>query len=105
MPADISEYGIHSGGAHDDDVVSPFGPGLVQQRARLPREEHAEREAAEVDERDAHAVRRAAGSSDDTASMPTWPRIACTNALHRKVAPTRQNTAASSCQSVDACRK
>ncbi len=102
MPADISAYGIHSGGAHDDEVVWPSTHASCSsvhdfhakntQNARQPRSTSAMR-----------ARLTDAGSSVDTASMPTWPRMACTNALHRKVAPTRQNTAASSCQSVDAC--
>ena len=104
MPSDISRYGIHSGGAHDDEVVWPS----LQASCSSVHDFHAKNAQNARQPRSTSRMRTrltASGSSDDTASMPTCPRMACTNALQRKVAPTRQNTAASSCQSVDACRK
>src|ERR1700759_5462942 len=104
MPADISEYGIHSGGAHDDEVVWPSTQASCSRVHDFHGKKTQNTRQPTSPSRMRTGLRRSA-SSDTTASMPTWPRIACTNALHRKVAPTRQNTEASSCQSVDACRK
>jgi hypothetical protein len=45
------------------------------------------------------------GNTPAKASMPICPRHDCTYAPHKKVAPTRQNIAASSCQSDEALKK
>ena len=82
-------------------------PGLVEQRPRLPREEA--RRTASAQHVDAAAARTRFDAR--AAAAPRAPRCRCgracdcTKAPQRKVAPTRQNTAASSCQSVEALQE
>src|SRR5678816_4147306 len=82
MPSDISEYGIQSGGAHDDDVVCLS----TQASCSSVHDFHANR-AQKARQSRSTPMRRSASArferSTDTASMPTWPRIDCTNAPQR----------------------
>src|SRR5665213_3335358 len=95
MPTAINEYGIHSGGAHDDDVVW----WSTQASRSKVHDFHAKKaqNARLIRSTSTRRTRLARAESNvEIAEMPMWPRLDCTNAPHMKVAPTRQNTAASS---------
>src|SRR5664279_2967714 len=104
MPSDIRKYGIQSGGPHVELVVM-----WSTAASRISVHDFQAKRLQKASPITSTAIWRAAftrfESSDETASMPTWPRIDCTKALARKVAPTSRNTAVSSCQSVEALRK
>ena len=79
-------------------------PGLFQQYPRLPREKAAEREARDVDQELADAVRRRrkqAGNGFD-ADMAATAWIAADD---MNTAPTIRKTESSSCQSVEKWKK
>src|SRR5439155_24739674 len=104
MPAAIRPYGIHSGGAHDDEVVCLS----TQDSCHSVHDFHAKKaqKASETISISSRRMRfQREGSAPAIASMPMWPRKSCTWPAHKKVTPTRQNTAASSCQSVAALNR
>ncbi len=104
IPAAIRPYGIVSGGEKVDEVV------ILSTHAswNSVQDFHAKNAQNASDIRSTMIIRirlAPGGRMLETASMPTCPRCACTHAPHRKTAPTMQNTATSSCQSVAARKR
>ena len=68
---------------------SSVDPRFMEKRPRFPREEGAER-SVRMSTTTMRTRLTAAGRIAAMASMPTWPRCACTQAPARKTAPTMQ---------------